>query len=296
MKVFSPGGGSRDRACSSIGGVSRAVRSALRRGIQWRPPARGILVIAVAVSTLGAALMIDPAGVLVEGSAVQPKCVVVDRSAALGAAAGSHRAPAGMPLLAVIGASFAAGVGSDGPHEGWPYQVGRIEGWRVVVSADPGAGFVNPGIGHHGPFSRLAGRLGLARLNPSIVIVQGGYNDVGRPPAAVAAQVTALVDTIRRSAPRARLGLISVFSLRAGPTRTAVALDHTIIGAARRADPSVVVFDPLAEHWVFPRIADDLHPSPAGHVWIATRIAQGLRTSTVRSTTQAAAGHTGVQS
>jgi lysophospholipase L1-like esterase len=75
-------------------------------------------------------------------------------------------------------------------------------GWRFEVSADPGAGYVNPGAGHRGPFSRLA---------------------------------------------------------------------------ARHADPNVEVFDPLAGYWHFPRIGDHLHPTDAGHRWIAERLAAGLR-------------------
>ena len=59
-----------------------------------------------------------------------------------------------------------------------------------------------------------------------------------------------------------------------GPAR---ATDQAIVAAARHADRAVVVFDPIAGHWHFPRIRDHLHPTAAGHRWIAGRLAAGLR-------------------
>jgi lysophospholipase L1-like esterase len=53
--------------------------------------------------------------------------------------------------------------------------------------------------------------------------------------------------------------------------------NRLIVAAARAAYPRVVVFDPIAEQWRFPRSADHLHPTAAGHQWIAERIATGLR-------------------
>ncbi len=49
------------------------------------------------------------------------------------------------------------------------------------------------------------------------------------------------------------------------------------MAAARQADPAIIVFDPITSHWQFPRIGDHLHPTPAGHEWIAHQLAGGLR-------------------
>jgi acyl-CoA thioesterase I len=171
------------------------------------------------------------------------------------------------PLLAVIGASFAAGVGAGSRQDSWAYRLARQQGWRIVVSAAPGAGFVNTGSRHLGPLSRLAGRLDLVRLAPALVIVQGGHN---------ATRVRELMAGLRHAAPHARLAIISVFSNRRGPSRAARALDRVIVQAARAEDASVLVIDPLSERWAFPRLADGLHPSAAGHGWIAARLAQEL--------------------
>jgi lysophospholipase L1-like esterase len=150
-------------------------------------------------------------------------------------------------------------------------------GWRVVVSADPGAGFVSTGDHGRGPFYRLAGALDLAKLRPDLVIVQGGHDDMGQQQSLIALRVRQLIDTIRRQAPNARIGVLSVFTDQRGPTKTARETDATIVAAARHADPSVLLFDPLSGGWQFPRSHDHLHPSTSGHQDIANRLASDLR-------------------
>lgn len=181
------------------------------------------------------------------------------------------------PLLAVIGASFSAGVGAGRHSDAWPEDLARIMHWRLAVSADPGAGYVNPGSHHRGPFSRLAARLNLARLDPGTVIIQGGHDDIGLPLPLIRQRVASLIATVRREAPRARIAVLTVFPRGNDPTGAAWATDQAIVSAARHADPAIEVFDPLAGHWHFPRIGDHLHPTPAGHLWIAERLAAGLR-------------------
>ncbi len=185
------------------------------------------------------------------------------------------------PLLVAVGASFTAGEGAGSPTDAWPYVLGRILGWRVVAKGVPGAGYVNPGHRGRGPLAREVANLDLSRLGPSLIIVQAGHDDIGAPLALVSQRVDALLGTIRRQAPRARIVLLTVFSrrLEAGPARVAVparATDSAIITAARRVDPRVSVFDPLAGHWRFPTMRDHLHPTPAGHLWIAEEVARRL--------------------
>jgi lysophospholipase L1-like esterase len=154
-----------------------------------------------------------------------------------------------------------------------------------VVSADPGAGFVAGGDHDRGPFDRLAGALDLPKLRPGLVIVQGGHDDIGQSQAAIGQRVRALIDTIHRQAPNAKIGVLSVFADQQGPTKAQRAADATIVDSARRADPSVLIFDPLAGHWQFPRIHDHLHPTPAGHQDIANRLAAALGRAGVVNTT-----------
>ncbi|MBO0874926.1 MAG: SGNH/GDSL hydrolase family protein [Pseudonocardia sp.] len=181
------------------------------------------------------------------------------------------------PLLVVIGASFSAAVGADSRGNAWPEVLTRTLGWRLAVSADPGAGYVNPGLGHRGPFARLAADLDLRRLNPTVVIVQGGHDDIGQPPGLVSARVTQLIQQVRAACPRSKVDILTVFSTGDRPSPAAIATDTAIVTTARRADPGITVFDPLTEHWRFPRIHDQLHPSPAGHRWIADQLVVTMR-------------------
>jgi acyl-CoA thioesterase-1 len=180
------------------------------------------------------------------------------------------------PLLAVVGASFSAGIGAGHPDHAWPQDLARLLHWRLAVSTDPGAGYVNPGAGHRGPFSHLAAHLHLGRLDPDTVIIQGGHDDIGCPLPLLRSRVESLIGAVHREAPRSRLAVLTVFP-RGRPSPAALATDQAIVAAARRADPAVLVFDPIASHWRFPRIGDHLHPTPAGHEWIARHLAAGLR-------------------
>src|ERR1700761_2047895 len=85
------------------------------------------------------------------------------------------------PLLAVVGASFSTGVGAGNRHHAWPEDLGRLLGWRVAVEADPGAGYVDPGGGGRGAFSRLTPARELAPPHPRAILPQGAHDDIGRP-------------------------------------------------------------------------------------------------------------------
>jgi len=188
--------------------------------------------------------------------------------------------PAGnQPVLLVIGASFAAGVGVGlNPQLAWPGILGQRINYRVVVSADPGAGFVNHGDGGLGPFSQLLADADVTTLKPSLVLIQGGHNDQGVKDPAETQAVAALFQTVHQEAPQARVGLLGFFDTnRVGPVpQSILGTDATIVSAARSAVPDLIVFDPLRSHWVFPRIRDHLHPTAAGHKKIAGYVAGGL--------------------
>ena len=49
------------------------------------------------------------------------------------------------------------------------------------------------------------------------------------------------------------------------------------MAGAQAADPEVIIMDPLASGWRFPRARDGLHPSPLGDAWIAGKVAGILR-------------------
>jgi lysophospholipase L1-like esterase len=175
----------------------------------------------------------------------------------------------------VLGASISAGTGST-PEQAWPAVVGRCLGRRVVVGAVPGAGYVATGHDARGPVVRLLREADLPRLEPSLVVLQAGHNDIGTPGPQLRSAVTTAVETARREAPRAPVALITVVAHAGDPSAAARATDATIVDAARRADPRVVVLDPLAEGWSFPRVADGLHPTATGQRLLAGHVLDDL--------------------
>ncbi|MCW2639404.1 MAG: hypothetical protein JWP76_1710 [Dactylosporangium sp.] len=279
----------------------------------WRPPRVNLFGRRALASLAGVALLTVAGTVFglthlrhrmpLHGTAAAASCLPADRSGTTGhratpagvsvrgdalvagSAASTHFAQnATRPVLAVVGASVAAGVGASRPSAAWPAALGRMLNWRVEVSADPGAGYVNPGAGHRGPFAALADRLDLARLQPTVVLIQGGHNDIGEPITKINQSVRRLIGQIHCETPHTRVGLVTVFATSDTPSRADLITDQAIVKAARQTDPHVMVFDPIAEHWRFPRVPDQLHPTTAGHQWIATRLTADLHAAGIPRT------------
>jgi lysophospholipase L1-like esterase len=123
-------------------------------------------------------------------------------------------------------------------------------------------------------------------VHPALVILQFGHDDIGVPAATERRRVAATLAYTRARAPRARIGVITVFTA-AGPqphlADAAKRTDRAIVTAAR-AVAGVVVLDPLTRHWTFQRATPDgLHPSAKGNAQIAARVARDLRAYGVRN-------------
>jgi acyl-CoA thioesterase I len=186
-----------------------------------------------------------------------------------------------VPVLAIVGASFTAGVGPGNPDKSWAVLLARRLHWDAVVFGDPGAGYVRAGVGRLGPVAAEIARLGLRALAPSLVIVQAGHDDIGVPARLEQRRVAQAVALIRAEAPRAQIALLTVFP---GHKHLAAAArtDHAIVTAGRAADRQVIIMDPLAGGWAFARAPDGLHPTAAGDTWIAAKVAGILRAHGVR--------------
>jgi lysophospholipase L1-like esterase len=199
----------------------------------------------------------------------------------------AHGGPS-RPALAIVGASFTAGVGSGSPGKSWAVVLARLLHWDAVIYGDPGAGYVRAGVARKGPVAAEIARLNLRALAPALVIVQAGYDDIGVPPGLEQRRVEQAVALIHAEAPHARIALLTVFAARSGTavgrSRSAAAYrtDHAIVTAARAADRNVIIIDPLVAGWTFPRARDGLHPTASGSVWIAGQVAGILREHGVR--------------
>jgi lysophospholipase L1-like esterase len=186
-----------------------------------------------------------------------------------------------VPALAIVGASFTAGVGPDNPDKSWALLLARRLHWDAVVFGDPGAGYVRAGVGRMGPVAREIARIDLRALAPSLVIVQAGHDDIGVPTRLEQRRVAQAVALIRAEAPRAQIALLTVFP---GHKRRAAAVrtDRAIVTAGKAADPQVIIMDPLAGGWTYARAPDGLHPTAAGDAWIAAKVTEILRAHGVR--------------
>jgi lysophospholipase L1-like esterase len=183
------------------------------------------------------------------------------------------------PVLAIVGASFTAGVGPGQPCQSWAVQLARLLHWDAVVYGDPGAGYVRAGAGRKGPVSAELGRIDLRAFAPALVIVQAGHDDIGVPAAIEKQRVADAIAAIRAQAPRARIALLTVFPGRRYPA-AAFATDRAIVTAAQTADrpgDQTIIMDPLTGRWAFARTRDGLHPTAAGSAWIAREVAGILR-------------------
>ncbi len=193
-----------------------------------------------------------------------------------------------LPLAVVVGASITQGVGATCPIDAWPYLLAEAMGWRLAVRGVSGAGYIRR-VRAGGPFLNELVGLHVLEQGPSIVILQGGHNDVGEPRAALERSVTATVGLVRREAPHAKLVLLTVFPGGIA-TKAQRQADHAIVSTARRVYPKVLIVDPITQHWHYQTIRDHLHPTDAGYRWIAQRMERDLRAHGISpSTGQASA-------
>ena len=185
------------------------------------------------------------------------------------------RRPAG-PVLVVVGASITAGVGAGDQAGSWAVLLARQLHWNAFVYGVPGAGYVHPGPGGQGPVTAEIAQARLRLLQPALVIVQAGHDDMSVPPDLERLRAQQAVEQIKAEVPRARIALLTVFPGRSRPPAL-YRIDQAIVAGGKAADPQVIIMDPLASGWQFPHARDGLHPSPRGSVWIAGTVAGILR-------------------
>ena len=201
------------------------------------------------------------------------------------------RQPGRLPTIAIVGASYTAGTGPDNPLRSWAVVLARLLHWNAVIDGVPGAGYVSQGIGRHGPMTRMLSAEGLRSLDPSVVIVQAGHDDVSVPQAPERAGVRATLGLIHTVAPGARVALLTVFAQPPGGTQALRQTDQVIVTTATAADPKVIIMDPLAGQWKFQHAngGRGLHPTAAGDAWIAAKVLAILRAYGVRPVPAASA-------
>jgi lysophospholipase L1-like esterase len=220
--------------------------------------------------------------------AAQPAMMSVTTSLAA-CEARIKREPRRLPTVAIVGASYTAGVGPDDPAQSWAVALARLLRWNAVIYGVPGAGYARAGSGGRGPMSRMLDQEGLPGLGPALVIVQAGHDDAGTPAGLERQRVRAAVDQVRAAAPAARIALLTTFAAAPPGSPALQRTDNEIVSAGTAADRDVIVMDPLASRWAFPHAGGGLHPTAAGDAWIARTVdaillARGVRPAPVTAT------------
>ena len=226
---------------------------------------------------------IEPRQALANAGPGRPGQPMVSVAAPLAACeARIERRPRRLPTVAIVGASYTAGIGPNNPEKSWAVELARQLHWNAVVYGVPGTGYLRVSTSGRGPMTRMLGVLGLHALDPGLVIIQAGHDDIGAPAALEERRVRTTMNLIHASAPGARIGLLTTFAVAPGGSPALREIDRAIITAGTHADRRVIIMDPLAGRWSFPRAADGLHPTAAGDAWIAGTVGAILRAHGVR--------------
>jgi lysophospholipase L1-like esterase len=184
--------------------------------------------------------------------------------------------------VAVVGDSYTTGtdVGGLGTRA-WTaraWQALARQGVQVApdVASEGRAGYAV--LGDHGSdFEDLTARA--VHPNDNLVVFFGSRNDQGVDPGVLAEKARASFDLARRIAPSARLLVIGPPWPTADPPGEVLQVDDIVSGQAAAADAAYV--DPIAEHWFVDRPEligpDGVHPTDAGHQYMAEMIAPLIR-------------------
>ena len=198
---------------------------------------------------------------------------------ALVSLAGGHLrgpvAPEPVVSVAVVGDSYAAGIGADSAHA-WERYTALDLGWTIeAVRAYPGSGYVNPGELGAGAYETA---LAADPLPATVrqVIVQGGFNDIAYDPAQVGAAVSRTLALVHAQAPQAAVTVIGTFDPGPG-TFTAeypnLRGNGPIVQRAAEAAGARYVDGLPFRYEVTP---DRVHPSPTGHTQLGHAAAAAI--------------------
>lgn len=167
------------------------------------------------------------------------------------------------PRVAVLGDSWAAGLGLTDPIDSWP---SRLTG-RVRVAGFSGSGFSRDASGCGASVSFAARAPGVLAHDPDLVVVEGGLNDYDRSDAEIRRGFARLMQALEGRR-------VVVVGPAAAPAR-----------AASVARVDVLLEELSDEHgaayvrtsgWTLPYLADRLHLTEAGHREFGDRVAAAL--------------------
>jgi len=188
------------------------------------------------------------------------------------------------PLVMFLGDSYTVGDGRVQPEVTYASATARLLGWQVVVGGRSGTGFV---VKRRDAFLGLfESQLGW-RPAPDMLIVSGGHNDFRVPAPQVGAAAHVLLERARQRWPGTHIVLMGPIWGTGTPPQGAIGVRDALRDLARQL--GVPFIDPIGERWITgdpltgvgnaPQYikGDRTHPNPAGHRYLATRLAGDLR-------------------
>ncbi|MCP9954218.1 SGNH/GDSL hydrolase family protein [Actinomadura madurae] len=195
----------------------------------------------------------------------------------------SRKAPS---VVMFLGDSYTVGDRGVEPESTYAAATARLLGWQVVVGGRSGTGFVVRGRTPYAFLGQFESQLGW-RPAPDMLIVSGGHNDWRTPAPQVAAAAHLLLQRARQRWPGTHIVLMGPLWGTGAPVPGAVAVRDALKTLAGQV--GVPFVDPIGEQWITgdlvtgqgnaPRLIkkDRTHPTPAGHLYVATRLAADLK-------------------
>lgn len=181
--------------------------------------------------------------------------------------------------VAFLGDSYTAGSGSGGYDHAFATLVSAYEGWTYRNFAYGGTGYItsvktNASKGCGVSFCPEYGAVlpDVVAFRPTVVIVSGGRNDVGKPQEAVSDGVDAFYESLRRNLPKAQIIATSpIWDSRRPPTE--LLLERAAVQHAVKQVHGVYLNlgEPLGGHDELVS-SDGVHPNSEGHAAIAHAI------------------------
>lgn len=180
--------------------------------------------------------------------------------------------------VAVVGDSYTtgSGEGGEGPR-GWTTRAWQLLAQqgipvRADVVAEGGAGYGTRG-NRGSVFEDLTARA--VQPDDHLVVFYGSRNDEHVEPTLLSIMVYGVFQLARRTAPEARFLVIGPPWPTADPPQAILRIRDTLRYQSGLAKATFV--DPIAERWFVdhPELigADGVHPTDAGHVYMADKIA-----------------------
>lgn len=185
------------------------------------------------------------------------------------------------PRVLVFGDSWVYGSAATVPTQGFAYLLADRLDAETIVDGVRGSGYLKPGIDGPAYGERIAALD--PSLDPDLVLIEGSINDRRLYPAGYREAVAAAWDALAARYPAATIVVLGPAPQVLPVERATAAIDRDL--AALAAARGWWYVSPIADGWItdanYASVIDSSaigrdHPSTAGHVYLADRVAAAL--------------------